>query len=367
MSQSKFRQDALSIALNGFKNGQIDRRSFLVAMGALGLTVAVKPGNAAADANEIVICNWGGAAVDAHQEAFGKPFTAKTGIKVVVDGAGPDTAAIRAQVEANAVIWDVTDGGMTDAATLGKGGYVRPIDYSVVDKNKVGPGMAAEFGIANYVFANVLAYNSEMTKGVAPSGWSDFFDLEKFPGKRTMCKYVQGQLEAVLLADGVAPKDIYPLDLDRAFKKLKPLLPHLIFWDSGAQSQQLFRDGEVVMGNIWHSRANLLSKETKGRLTWSWDQNLLFLSAWSVPKGNPAGDKVFEFINSSLDPEGQLLLLRSMGGGPTNPKAIAMMTDEDKKVSPSTPQNAVTQFRVDPAYYAENEAEIQNKYLDFIS
>lgn len=367
MSRSRFEQDALSIALDGFKNREIDRRSLLIAMGALGLGTVVKPREGIAAANEIVICNWGGAAVEAHQEAFGKPFTEKTGIKVVIDGAGPDTAAIRAQVEANAVIWDVTDGGMADAATLGKGGYVRPIDYSVVDKNKVGPGMAAEFGIANYVFSNVLAYNSEMTKGVAPSGWADFFDVEKFPGKRTMCKYVQGQLEAVLLADGVAPEKIYPLDLDRAFKKLKPLLPNLIFWDGGAQSQQLFRDGEVIMGNIWHSRANLIRKETEGRLTWTWNQNLLFLSAWSVPKGNPAGDKVFEFINSSLDPEGQLLLLRSMAGGPTNPKAIAMMTDEDKKVSPSTPENAVTQFRVDANYYAENEAEIQNRYLDFIS
>ena len=68
----------------------------------------------------------------------------------------------------------------------------------------------------------------------------------------------------MLLADGVAPDDLYPLDVDRAFAKLKPLLPDLIFWEGGAQSQQLFRDGEVVMGNIWHTRANLLAQGEPG-------------------------------------------------------------------------------------------------------
>ncbi|SEQ18770.1 putative spermidine/putrescine transport system substrate-binding protein [Faunimonas pinastri] len=367
MSQSKFSQDAASIALEKFRSGEIDRRSLLLALGGLGLAVALKPSVGFAEASEIVLCNWGGAAVDAFQKAFGEPFTRKSGTKVTVDGAGPSTSAIRAMVEANAVTWDATDGGMTDAVTLSKGGYVQPIDYKIVDRTKVGPGMSAEFGIGNYVFSNVLTYDSAKTKGVAPAGWADFFDTEKFPGKRTMCKWVQGQLEAVLLADGVPPEKIYPLDVDRAFKKLKPLLPNLIFWDAGAQSQQLFRDGEVVMGNIWHTRASLLRKETQERLTWTWAQNLLFVSAWSVPKNNPAGAKVFDFINSSLDPEGQITLLRLMGNGPTNPKALEMLTAEDRKISPSTPENATTQFKVDPAYYAENEADLQNRYLDFIS
>jgi putative spermidine/putrescine transport system substrate-binding protein len=181
-----------------------------------------------------------------------------------------------------------------------------------------------------------------------------------------MCKWIQGQLESVLLADGVKPEEIYPLDVDRAFAKLKPLLPNLIFWEGGAQSQQLFRDGEVVMGNIWHTRANLLHKETD-KFTWTWNEQLLFASAWSVPKGNPAGKKVFDFINSSLDPEPQLTLLRLMGNGPSNPKAVEQMTADDKKVDPATPENMTTALKILPEYYADNEADLQNRFLDFIS
>jgi putative spermidine/putrescine transport system substrate-binding protein len=365
--KESFAADAAKIALEKFERGLVDRRTLLAALGGLGLVAVLRPGASFAAAKEVVLCNWGGAAVEAFQKAFGEPFTAKSGIKVAIDGAGPTTGAIRAMVEAGQVTWDATDGGMVDAVVLGKGGFVEPIDYAIVDKSKVGPGMAAEFGIANYVFANVLAYDKSKVGAAPPSSWADFFDLDKYPGKRTMCKWIQGQLEAALLADGVKPEEMYPLDVDRAFKKLEPLLPHLIFWEGGAQSQQLFRDGEVVMGNVWHTRANLLHKENADRFTWTWNENIFFASAWSVPKGNPAGKAVFEFINSSLDPEGQITLLRLMGNGPSNPAAQAMMTPEDRAVDPATPDNAKTHLVVDAAYYAENEAELQNRFLDFIA
>ncbi len=366
MSVNRFSQDSAMIALDKFTSGKIDRRAFMTALAGLGLAATFKPGRAAAETSEIVVCNWGGAALEAFQKAYGDPYKEKSGIEVVIDGAGPSTGAIRAMVESKNVTWDATDGGMVDAATLGAGGFVEPIDYSIVDKSLVGDGMAAEFGICNYTFANVLAYDAKKTGSQTPAGWADFFDAAKFPGKRTMCKWIQGQLESVLLADGVKPDEMYPLDVDRAFKKLEPLLPEIIFWESGAQSQQLFRDGEVVMGNIWHTRANLLRKENPD-LTWTWNENLLFSSAWSVPKGNPAGKKVYDFINSSLRPEGQIVLLRLMGNGPSNPKALDMMTEEDKAVYPLAPENAKTGLRVMAEYYAENEAELQNRFLDFIS
>lgn len=362
---NRFGADSAMIALEKFNAGAIDRRTLVKALGALGVLATIRPTGAHA-ATEVVICNWGGAAVDAFQEAYGKPFTTKSGIPVVIDGAGPVIGAIRAMVESGKVTWDATDGGMVDAVVLGKGGFATPIDYSIVDKTKVPADYAAEFGVANYTFSNVLAYNAKSVGATPPANWADFFDTAKYPGKRTMCKWIQGQLETALVADGVAIADLYPLDVDRAFAKIKPLLPDLIFWEGGAESQQLFRDGEVVMGNIWHTRANLLHKENAD-YTWTWNENVLTASAWSVPKGNPAGATVFEFINSSLDPEGQITLLRLMGNGPTNPKALALMTPEDLAVYPMAPDNMKTHISLKAQWYAENEADVQNKFLDFIA
>lgn len=368
MAVSQFGLDAAAIACRRFECGEIDRRSLLLALAGLGLTgLGLGPEAAEASAGEIVVCNWGGSAVEAFSQAFGVPFTRKTGIKVVVVGTGPAVGVIRAMVESGRVIWDATDGGIVDSLTLGRLGLVEPIDYGIVDRSQLPPALAATYGVSNYVFSNVIAYDAQATRGAVPRDWADFFDLKKFPGKRTMCKYIQGQLETVLLADGVPADKLYPLDVDRAFRKLRPLLPQIIFWDGGAQSQQLFRDGEVVMGNIWHTRANLLRKEDPERFNWTWSQNLFFASAWSVPKGNPAGKRVFEFINSSLDPASQLILFRLMGNGPSNPKTLALMTPQELALNPTSPMNARTRVPIDPAYYAQNESDLQNRYLDFIS
>lgn len=362
---NRFSKDSAEILLQKFNEGHVDRRGFLAGLAALGLAIGLRPGAAEAADGEIVLCNWGGVAVDAFQEAFGGPFTKQTGMKLVIDGAGPAIGSVRTMVDSGNVIWDVMDNGLIDARVLSGGNYVEPIDYTIVDKAKV-PDFSQEFGVGNYAFANVLFHNKKTTGAETLTDWKDFFDFEKFPGKRTMCKWIQGQLETVLLADGVAPADLYPLDVERAFAKLEPHLDKIIFWEGGAQSQQLFRDGEVVMGNIWHTRAKLLVQENPDYAI-TWNQNTLLISAWSVPRGNPAGKKVFEFINSALDPEPQINLLRLMGNGPTNPATEAMMTDEDRVFNPTSPANTKGQVLVDPSWYAEHEAEVQNQFLDLIA
>src|ERR1700733_2593243 len=161
MTASHFQQDAAQIAADRFARGEIDRRSFLSALAALGLGVGFSPEVQSADAAEIVVCNWGGVAVNAFSKAYGEPFTRKSGIKVVVVGTGPAVGTIRAMVESGKVIWDTTDGGMIDSLTFAKNGLVQPIDYSIVDKSQVPEAFAGKYGVANYVFSNVLAYDSE--------------------------------------------------------------------------------------------------------------------------------------------------------------------------------------------------------------
>src|SRR3954462_13993633 len=102
--------------------------------------------------------------------------------------------------------------------------------------------------------------------------------------------------ECAMLADGVPREDVYkvlsaPGGIERAMKKFREIKDSVIFWDSGAQSAQLLRDREVVMGNIWTSRASILHKDSGGKLTWIWDGGLLVPSVWVVPKGNPAGPR----------------------------------------------------------------------------
>ena len=54
------------------------------------------------------------------------------------------------------------------------------------------------------------------------------------------------------MADGVTPADLYPLDLERATAKLDTIKDDIVFWASGAESQELIGSGEVAMSMIWN-------------------------------------------------------------------------------------------------------------------
>jgi putative spermidine/putrescine transport system substrate-binding protein len=253
------------------------------------------------------------------------------------------------------------------AIDLGRKGYLEPIDYSVVDKSMIRDGWAWEHGFANYAFSFVIAYDKEKLGGATPNGWADFYDVKKYPGKRTMWKYMMGAVEGALLADGVPPEKLYPLDVDRAIAKMQTIREHLIFWESGSETQQMFLDGEIVMGCIYSTRSSVLNRDTKGRVDWIWEGANYCPAAWVIPKGNPAGAKVQKFLASTLVPERQIMLLDKLGNSPSNPAASTMLTPEQQRIDPGFPANLSKQIIRDEMWYANNYDNALNKWIDAIS
>ena len=155
--KEKDRKFYLASVTDRFVRGQIDRRSFLRAAALLGaLPVVSRIGDAQAQAKEIVIVNWGGDSIPAYTKAFGEPFEKANGIKVAMDGTGPLPAKVRAMVQSGKVVWDLLDFDASKAVVLDAEGLLEPIDYKIVDKNKVYPGMAYKAGVAFYIYSSVL-------------------------------------------------------------------------------------------------------------------------------------------------------------------------------------------------------------------
>lgn len=345
------------------------RRTFLTLCGALGLAPALfRMTPALAAGKEIVLVNWGGDAVTAMTEAFATPFmAADPETAVVVDGSGPSSGAVKSMVDSGNVTWDVADRNIPASLELGRQGLLEEIDYTIVDRNKVRPEHAGQWGIGNYIFSNVIAWDTAEFPDNPPQTWADVWNLKDFPGRRTLRKHIDGQLEGALLADGVAVADLYPLDVDRALEKIKEIKEHTIFWGSGAESQQLFRDREVVMGNMFSTRSAVLRQETDGGVDYHYNQGIVWPGAWIVMKGNPAGKDVFRFIASTQEPEAQIILFELLGNGPVNPEASALVPDEMKPYDPSSPENYAKQIPADAEWYAENSATVLNRYIEAIS
>jgi putative spermidine/putrescine transport system substrate-binding protein len=364
-----FHRDLIDLAVERYRKGYLDRRSLLAGLAALGAVPVFGRGRTArADVKEIVLANWGGDAARFFAEAWGEPFTADTGIDVVIDGSGPSGGRMMAMVDANAVTWDTCDSNGHTAIRLGRQGYFAPVDWNVVKRERILPQLhTSEWGVPNYTYAFVIAFDRSRFPDGPPETWEDFFNVRDFPGRRTLRKSVDAHIELALMGDGLPMEEVYPLDddkIERAFAKLREFRDNVIFWGTGAESQQLLRSGEVTCGCTWHTRVTVLRSETDGRIDWTWNQAILSAGAWVTPRGNPAGDAVWDFLASMQEPDRQVHLLNLFGNGPCNPEADALVPAEMQPFNPSNPENTARMLPIDDFWYADNDDAVRTRYLD---
>jgi putative spermidine/putrescine transport system substrate-binding protein len=202
-----------------------------------------------------------------------------------------------------------------------------------------------------------------------PTGMADFFNVEKFPGKRSLYKWGSGMWEAALLADGVPRDKLYPLDLKRAHAKIAAFKDNVVsYWGGGAESQSVLLDGEASMALIWSTRGSLIEQDSGGQIKFTWDEGLISPGAFSVLKGNPGGkEAAMKFIASTQDPQKELVMFEKLGQGPANPAADALIPDDKKAINPVDPQNMAKQIPLDMEWYAKHYGEALDEYTKIIS
>ena len=354
---SHFQEDCIQILAERARRGEISRRRFTqLAVAMMGAAaVAARGTPVLADTGELVFVNWGGDAMTAYDQAYGQPFQAESGVVVKQDGSGPTEGAMQAQFESGKPAWDICDADPFSAQALGRKGMIEAIDYNIVDKAKMREGFGWEYAASSYFFSYVIAYDSTKFE-TAPTSMADFFDVEKFPGKRAMYKWGAAMWEALLLGDGVARDALYPLDVKRAHDKLAAFKEHVVaFWGGGAESQSLLLNGDASMALVWSTRARLLEQDSGGDIKFIWADGLLSPGAMAVIKGNPGGaETAMKFIASAQDPDQQIELFKAMGNGPANPAAAPKVPEGMRAYDPGQPENLAMQVPFNGKWYEED-------------
>ncbi len=366
-----FEADQIEILADKARKGEISRRRFtqLAVMMMGTAAVGLRGAPVLAASGELVFVNWGGDAMTAYDTAYGAPFLAETGITVKQDGSGPSEGAIQAQFESGKPAWDIVDADPFSAQALGKKGMMEPIDYAVVDKAKTREGFGWEFAASSYFYSYIIAYDAKKFGDNPPKSMADFFDVEKFPGKRGMYKWGAAMWEALLMGDGVAPADLYPLDIERAHKKLEAFKGNVVsYWGGGAESQSLLLNGEASMALVWSTRAKLIETDSGGDIKFIWDQGLIAPGSMAVIKGNPGGaEAAMKFIASAQDPAKQLVMFQMLAQGPANPATDALLPPEDARFNPVDPANFALQIPLNMEWYEANYGAALDAYLAIIS
>lgn len=340
----------------------------------------------AASAETLTVVSWGGAYTKSQVEAYHKPYMAKTGTEIVSADYNGGLAEVKAQVESGNVTWDLVDVELSDAVRGCDEGLLEPLDVAMLPPAPDGtpatedflPGTLHDCAVATIIWSTVYAYDTTKFPNEKPATIADFFDTEKFPGKRGMRKTPKANLEFALMADGVAPDEVYevlstPEGIDRAFAKLATIKDDVIWWEAGAQPPQMLADGEVVMVTAYNGRIfNAIAVEDKP-FQIVWDGQVWDLDLWVIPTGAPNKEEALEFIKYSTDTQRLADQAAWISYGPARKSSVPLIGKhaeagiEMGPHMPTNPDNFENALQNDFEFWADYQDELNERFAAWLA
>ncbi len=266
----------------------------------LGITAAAFCVSAA-QAQDMVIVSWGGAYSASQNKAYHQPYMANNpGVNIINDESSPEAVAkLRAMNEAGNITWDVVDVVAADAMRLCDEGLTMEIDHNEwLAAAPDGTPATEDFGdlivsdcfIPQIVYSTTFGYRTDLVGDTPPTSVCAIFDLEAYPGKRSLEKRPINNVEWALLCDGVAQDDLYDVlsedgGVERALAKLDTIKDQVVWWSAAAESIQLLADGEVVLASSYNGRLFSTIVEQNQPIAMLWDYQVFDLDGWVIPTG----------------------------------------------------------------------------------
>lgn len=311
----------------------------------------------------MTIADPGGAWTPASDAAFMKPFAKEADVSINhIAREHYPSVEIKANVEAKTYTWDVVIATDADVYELSPQHLLEPLDWSGEDMSEIMPAARKPDWMGSDVYSTVIAYRTDKFKTNGPNSWADFWNVEKFPGRRAMHKHPIDTLEEALMADGVAMDKLYPIDMDRAFKKLDEIKQHVaVWWTGGAQTTQMLQDGEVDLLPLWNARAQVVI-EAGAPAAISWNQGIYSLEGWVIPKGDPKTELGKRFIKFAANAKRQAQFVEDLAYGPTNPKAYDYISKERAKFLPTAPDNLKLMTQSSTEWWGQNKAKAIERF-----
>jgi putative spermidine/putrescine transport system substrate-binding protein len=267
-------------------------------------------------------------------------------------------------IQSGNITWDVVTVDSDFATRGGKQGLLEKLDYSVIKTDGFDKKFISDYGIGAETFDVAIAYNTNVySKDNHPKTWTEFWDSKKYTKARTMYKYPVGTLESALLADGVKPDQLYPLDVDRAFASLDKIKNNVnLWWTSGAQPPQLLSSGQNDIGVCWNGR--ITAAKTGGSpVDVEYNEAIVCGDSWVVPKGAKHKDLAMQFINFASTAEAQAQFSKLIDYAPTNSKALDLLPDDVKKrIGKSSSDANTKQIIVDSEWWADNFDSVNERF-----
>lgn len=341
--------------------------------------------------DSMTLMSWGGAYQKSQQKAYSEPYAALTGVTVIWDESSNEAVAkIRAANEAGNMTYDLVDVEGPDAQRLCDEGLAVELDADAdLAAGNDGSTASADFGdslinecfIPQIVFSTTFGYRTDVAEwgGKTPDSLCAIFDLETFPGKRSLEKRPKKNIEWALLCDGVAKEDLYDVldegGVERALAKLDTIKDQVVWWSAGAETPQLLADGEVVMGSTYNGRLFSAIAEQNQPIGMLWDWQVFDFDGWAIPVGLPEDrlNRVMHFLHFATDTQRLADQAKYISYGPARASSQPLVsTHADLGIEmaphmPTNPANAKNYLVNNIEWWADNQDDVEVKFQAWLS
>lgn len=357
----------LSMLYSPKGRNQTGRKAMTKRLLAMTGALVVSMMGSTAMARDLTVVSWGGNYQDAQREIYFKPFAEMTGKPLLDESWDGGYGVLQAKVQSGEVNWDVVQVESEELALGCQDGIYEKIDWDKLGgKDAFLPTAVSDCGVGAIIWSTGLAYDGDkLAEG--PKSWADFWDTAKFPGKRGLRRGAKYALEFALLADGVAPADLYtvlgtPEGVDRAFAKLDTLKGDIVWWDAGAQPLQLLSSGEVVMTAAYNGRISGINRTEGKHFGFVFPQSIYAIDSWVILKGAENKDAGMDFIAYASKAENQAKLPAHIAYGLPNLAAAALVPAEFAPELPTTPDNLKDAIPLSVDFWTDNGEALTERF-----
>ena len=365
-------------------------------MASTALTLAA--GSAFAEAhvemaNDMTLVSWGGAYQASQQNAYVEPYLEMNpDVTATWDESSNEAVAkMRAMAEANNITWDLVDVVASDAIRLCDEGLAMEVDHDeLLAPGDDGSDPTDDFGdllvsdcfIPQIVYSTTAAYRNDVEEwgGEVPQDICAIFDLETFPGQRTLERRPINNMEWALLCDGVAKEDIYDVleteeGQDQAFAKLDTIKDQVIWWSAAAEPPQLLADGEAVIGSSYNGRWFSAIEEQDQPISMLWDAQVFDLDGWIIPAGLPEDRlaRVQDFVRFATDTQRLADQAAYISYGPARMSSAPLVGDHAElgiamgPHMPTAPENSQNVFVYNYEWWADYRDDLDAKFQAWLA
>jgi len=306
---------------------------------------------------KLTVATWAGSYGHAQASALLRPFADASGADVRIADYDGGTADLARQVAVKSYAWDVIDLELPDAVAACRQGLLEPIDAGALPLGPDGAPAARDFvagaigpcWVGSVVYSQLIGFDPRRFAGAEPSRLEDFFDLQKFPGPRAL-KRSSGKLnlEMALLADGVAPGEVYavlstPQGVARALAKLDTIKSALVWSGSDDPPAKMLADGRAAFATLLNG--DVFDAAMRGAAPGViWDRQLYELDVFAVLKGDPKRTLAMDFIRFATQATSLGAVASWVPYGPARRSALPYVTDNPELGVAMTPFEPTAHF-----------------------